>query len=101
MATAGLTAFYMWRLMNMTFYGKSRVAPEVEVHIHESPASMTVPLTLAGRRQRSGRMDRHAKVVGHVRVVPWIRTVAGAGLCHLPQWKLSRRARTTLVPNGF
>jgi len=46
LATAGLTAFYMFRLMNMTFYGKSRVAPEVEAHIHESPASMTVPLML-------------------------------------------------------
>jgi NADH-quinone oxidoreductase subunit L len=46
LATAGLTAFYMWRLMNMTFYGKSRVKPEVEAHIHESPASMTVPLSL-------------------------------------------------------
>jgi NADH-quinone oxidoreductase subunit L len=46
LTTAGLTAFYMWRLMNMTFYGKSRVAPEVQKHIHESPASMTVPLTL-------------------------------------------------------
>jgi NADH-quinone oxidoreductase subunit L len=44
--TAGLTAFYMWRLMNMTFYGKSRVAPERVAHIHESPASMTAPLTL-------------------------------------------------------
>ena len=41
-----MTAFYMWRLMNLTFYGKSRVAPEVAAHIHESPASMTVPLTL-------------------------------------------------------
>ena len=46
LATAGLTAFYMWRLMNMTFYGKSRVTPEVAAHIHESPASMTVPLTV-------------------------------------------------------
>ena len=33
-----MTAFYMWRLMNMTFYGKSRVKPEVAAHIHESPA---------------------------------------------------------------
>ena len=41
-----MTAFYMWRLMNMTFYGKSRVKPEVQAHVHESPASMTVPLTL-------------------------------------------------------
>src|SRR5580700_5817802 len=46
LATAGLTAFYMWRLMNMTFYGKSRVAPEVAAHIHESPPAMTVPLML-------------------------------------------------------
>jgi NADH-quinone oxidoreductase subunit L len=46
LATAALTAFYMWRLMNMTFYGKSRVAPEVEPHVHESPASMTVPLVV-------------------------------------------------------
>jgi len=44
--TAGMTAFYMWRLMNLTFYGKSRVAPETDAHIHESPASMTVPLSL-------------------------------------------------------
>jgi NADH-quinone oxidoreductase subunit L len=44
--TAAMTAFYMWRLMSMTFYGKSRVKPEVESHIHESPAVMTVPLIL-------------------------------------------------------
>jgi NADH-quinone oxidoreductase subunit L len=46
LTTAGLTAFYMWRLMNMTFYGKSHVAPEAIKHVHESAASMTVPLTL-------------------------------------------------------
>jgi NADH-quinone oxidoreductase subunit L len=44
LTTAAMTAFYMWRMMNMTFYGKSRVKPEV--HVHESPASMTVPLSL-------------------------------------------------------
>jgi NADH-quinone oxidoreductase subunit L len=36
----------MWRLMNMTFYGNSRVRPQVAAHVHESPASMTVPLML-------------------------------------------------------
>jgi len=44
LVTAGMTAFYMWRLMNLTFYGKSRVSPEVESHIHESGPAMTVPL---------------------------------------------------------
>jgi NADH-quinone oxidoreductase subunit L len=43
-ATAGLTAFYMFRLFFLTFFGKSRVAHEVEHHIHESPKVMTGPL---------------------------------------------------------
>jgi NADH-quinone oxidoreductase subunit L len=42
--TAGMTAFYMWRLMYMTFYGRSRVEAEAAAHIHESPRTMTVPL---------------------------------------------------------
>jgi NADH-quinone oxidoreductase subunit L len=46
LTTAAMTAFYMWRMMNMTFYGKSRVKPEVAAHIHESPSSMTVPLSV-------------------------------------------------------
>jgi len=44
--TAGMTAFYMFRLVNMTFFGASRVPHEVEHHIHESPRSMTVPLVI-------------------------------------------------------
>ena len=44
--TAGLTAFYMFRLLFLAFFGLSRVPPEVEHHIHESPRSMTVPLTI-------------------------------------------------------
>ena len=43
---AGLTGFYMFRLMGLTFYGKSRVDPAVEPNIHESPSSMTIPLVL-------------------------------------------------------
>ena len=38
------TAFYMFRLIFMTFYGKFRSSQAVEQHIHESPAAMTVPL---------------------------------------------------------
>ncbi len=45
---AVLTAFYMSRLVFVTFFGESRVDPEVEAHIHESPRVMTIPLiTLA------------------------------------------------------
>jgi NADH-quinone oxidoreductase subunit L len=41
-----LTAFYMFRLIGLTFWGKSRVDPEVEPRIHESLAVMTIPLWL-------------------------------------------------------
>ncbi len=42
--TAGLTSFYMFRLIFMTFFGDSRVDSDKEHHIHESPAVMTIPL---------------------------------------------------------
>ena len=44
--TAAMTAFYMFRMMYMTFYGPSRVAPEAAGKIHESPRSMTLPLVV-------------------------------------------------------
>ena len=44
--TAGLTAFYMFRLVNMTFFGQSHVSHDAEHHLHESPSSMTVPLMI-------------------------------------------------------
>ena len=43
---AGMTAFYMWRLMGKTFYGKSHVDPAVEAKVHESTWTMTLPLVL-------------------------------------------------------
>ncbi|QJR14209.1 NADH-quinone oxidoreductase subunit L [Usitatibacter palustris] len=39
--TALLTSVYMFRLLWLTFFGKSRMTAEVEHHVHESPASMT------------------------------------------------------------
>jgi len=41
--TAGLTSFYMFRLLFLTFFGKQRY-DENKVHVHESPKSMTIPL---------------------------------------------------------
>ena len=45
-ATAGLTAFYMFRLYATTFLGKFRGTHEQEHHLHESPSAMTVPLII-------------------------------------------------------
>jgi NADH-quinone oxidoreductase subunit L len=38
------TAFYMYRLLYLTFFGKFRGTHEQEHHLHESPATMTGPL---------------------------------------------------------
>jgi NADH-quinone oxidoreductase subunit L len=43
---AGLTAFYMFRLMGLTFWGAFRGPKEIWDKIHESPRVMTVPLIL-------------------------------------------------------
>ena len=44
--TAFLTAFYMFRLIFVTFYGQSRVESDVAAHLHESPPVMWVPLAI-------------------------------------------------------
>jgi NADH-quinone oxidoreductase subunit L len=44
--TAGLTAFYMFRLVFLAFYGQERFSEEARHHLHESPPSMTMPLVV-------------------------------------------------------
>jgi NADH-quinone oxidoreductase subunit L len=44
MITSILTAFYMFRMLYLTFYGTFRGTHEQEHHLHESPATMTFPL---------------------------------------------------------
>jgi NADH-quinone oxidoreductase subunit L len=45
---AGITAFYMFRQVYMTFFGEFRGTHEQEHHLHEAPASMSSVLTLLG-----------------------------------------------------
>ena len=46
LGTAFLTAFYMFRLLYLTFYGASRVDQHVAEHLHEAPPAMRMPLIL-------------------------------------------------------
>jgi NADH-quinone oxidoreductase subunit L len=43
--TAGLTSFYMFRLLFLTFFGSTRF-DERKMHVHESPRNMLVPLVV-------------------------------------------------------
>ena len=41
---AGMTSFYSWRLMFLTFYGEPRGDKHTHDHAHESPMVMIIPL---------------------------------------------------------
>ena len=41
---AGLTSFYMYRLLFLTFFGDCRADDHTRHHLHESPLTMTLPL---------------------------------------------------------
>lgn len=60
---ATLTAFYMTRLMALTFWGTSRV--DKNVHPHESPPSMTIPLIVLAALSVVGGWVGIPHVIGH------------------------------------
>ena len=69
---AGITAFYMTRVMLMTFFGEKRWAEEV--HPHESPAVMTWPMILlAVGSVASGGFLAIGGTLAH-----WLEPVVGA-----------------------
>jgi NADH-quinone oxidoreductase subunit L len=62
--TAACTAFYMTRLMALTFWGKSRVP--ASVHPHESPMAMTIPLIILGALSVVGGWIGIPHVIGEI-----------------------------------
>jgi NADH-quinone oxidoreductase subunit L len=68
---AGITAFYMTRVMLMTFFGKKRWAEEV--HPHESPKVMTWPLIILAALSLGGGALYFA---GHW-IVDWLEPIVG------------------------
>ncbi|MEV6410592.1 NADH-quinone oxidoreductase subunit L [Kribbella sp. NPDC051718] len=75
---AGITAFYMTRLMLMTFFGEKRW--EKDVHPHESPAVMTGPLIILAALSLGGGALYFA---GHW-IVDWLEPVVGHEEEHPP-----------------
>lgn len=75
---AGITAFYMTRVMLLTFFGKARWADDA--HPHESPAVMTVPLiVLAALSVVAGWGLLHV-----LNIETWLEPVLGHGEGELP-----------------
>jgi NADH-quinone oxidoreductase subunit L len=69
--TAMFTSFYMFRMLYLTFYGKFRGTHDQEHHLHESPASMTIPLiVLAILSAVGGLINWPESLTGH----HWLET---------------------------
>jgi len=62
--TAMLTSFYMFRMLYLTFYGKFRGTHEQEHHVHESPATITIPLIVLAILSMIGGMIGVPEVLG-------------------------------------
>lgn len=63
---AGLTAFYMFRLVFMTFFGEQRTDARAKDDIHESPAVVTIPLIVLGVLALVGGYVGIPHVIGNV-----------------------------------
>jgi NADH-quinone oxidoreductase subunit L len=82
---AGITAFYMTRVMLMTFFGERRWRPDT--HPHESPASMTWPMiVLAVGSVGAGGLLAIGGTLEH-----WLEPVVGAHQAEhsVPAWVMT------------
>ncbi len=59
------TAFYMFRLYYLTFYGRFRGTEEQKSHLHESPISMTIPLIVLAILSLIGGFINLPHIIGH------------------------------------
>jgi NADH-quinone oxidoreductase subunit L len=83
---AGITAFYMSRVMFMTFFGEKRWANDA--HPHESPGSMTIPMVVLA----IGSVVLGAALVLGGRFVSWLEPVVGSEEEHefaIPVWTIT------------
>ena len=90
---AGITAFYMTRVMLMTFFGERRWKPEP--HPHESPRVMTWPMiALAVGSIAAGGLLAIGGTLEH-----WLEPVVGAHEAHhvLPAWVVTTLALSVVA----
>ena len=82
-AGAGMTAFYMFRLVGMTFFGSPEMGPSKWMKVHESPPAMaSVLLILAGLSVVGGWVGVPEAFGGADRFHYWLAGVFGKTLVH-------------------
>lgn len=81
--TAFMTAFYVFRLISLTFYCKPRY-DEAHVHPHESPATMTIPLIILAVLSVVGGFIGMPHIIGHNYIEHWLEPVFTQALAIVP-----------------
>jgi NADH-quinone oxidoreductase subunit L len=79
---AGLTAFYMFRQLFMTFYGKFRGDHHTQGHLHESPSVMTLPLVVLALGAVFAGFIGLPEVMGGSQFAHWLEPVIAHGAAH-------------------
>jgi NADH-quinone oxidoreductase subunit L len=109
--TALLTAFYMSRLIFLTFFGKQQY-DEHHVHVHESPKSMLVPLAILAVLSIVGgwlaapafwgKPDYFSKFLEPVFAAPGgAESATAEAVAHALEWPLAAVAFITALLGGF
>jgi NADH-quinone oxidoreductase subunit L len=82
------TSFYMFRLFFLTFTGKFRGTHEQEHHLHESPATMTVPLIILAFLSLVGGFIGIPHAIGHNWLHDWLHSVipVNVEISHQVEW---------------
>jgi NADH-quinone oxidoreductase subunit L len=88
-----ITVFYMMRMYFLTFWGANRASHEVQHHIHESPMSMTLPMTVLAILSVVGGMLNVPELFhGHKSLMnflsPVVPIVEGHHLDHSTEWTM-------------
>jgi NADH-quinone oxidoreductase subunit L len=96
-----MTSFYMFRAVFMTFYGKSRMDPEVEHHVHESPPVMTNPLITLAILSTVGGLVGIPIIKGWNKFHEFLEPVLGGhGTHHVAQSSFTTLAHAADVTHG-
>jgi NADH-quinone oxidoreductase subunit L len=96
--TAMLTSFYMFRMMYLTFYGKFRGTHDQEHHVHESPATMTIPLVVLAILSIVGGFIGVPEVLGgHHELGAYLAPVFKASEAVLPKGELTAGTEKLLM----
>ncbi len=85
MLTAFMTAFYMMRLMAMTFFGENRTGMSEREYLHDAPPIMTGPLVALGILTLvGGLINLPAFAGGHHALETWLEPVLAAAQAAMP-----------------